>query len=155
MKSIILNAALIAMAIVSSGKAEAQVVRTIKGDNSVSCSAAATTGQTVVTGAWGISTNQSGSLVITDKDNNVVRMVADGGQTTIAGNGAQGADKVSYPFSLVVDKCGNLHITDNTIYSGVKANTPVVLAHEANSWSDPEFAQQPAIQGAVVSAKQP
>ncbi len=58
---------------------------------------------------------------IADMDNNVIRMVADGVITTVAGNGTKGfsgdggqatAATLSGPWDVVVDTLGNLIIAD-------------------------------------------
>jgi hypothetical protein len=150
MKNTFFKVALIAMAIGSYNNAQAQAARAIKGDFNISCSATTSnTGQTVLDGAWGITTDKAGNLVITDKDNTVVRMVADGGKTVIAEQGS--VSSANYPFALVVDKCGNLHITDNTIYSGGGKQTPAVLLNDQSTWGDPDMPSNTGFGSAPVA----
>ena len=138
MKRTILNIVLVALAAGTGDKTYAQMVRTIVGDYSISCKNVANKpGETIVEGAWGMTTDKSGNLVITDKNNTVVRMLADAGKIVIGDKGL--VSNANYPFNLVVDKCGNLHITDNTIYLRATAQAPTILPHETSSWSDPDI----------------
>ncbi len=147
MKQTILSVALIAFAIGTSCNTQAQVTNLVTVDNKMSCTNAANhQGQTVIDGAWGIITDKAGNLVITDKDNAVVRMVAaEAGKPNGFENNA-----ASYPFSLVVDKCGNLHITDKSIFPGTN-QLPSVLPNESNTWGDPDMAAPLGIVGAQVA----
>jgi len=112
--------------------------RVLTGNSEASCASATT----VLDGAWTITTKADGTLLISDKNNVVVRMIADGGSTLIAEKGKD-TPEVSTPISLLVDKCGNLHITDNTVLMASKQQ-PMVLPQDNNSWGDPE--RQPALQ---------
>ncbi len=154
MNKLIFNIALIAIAMATGTSAKAQVVRTITGNDKVSCTAnVVPSNQTMLDGSWAINTTAAGTLVVTDKNNNVIRMIADGGITKLADNTTEAKEMINYPVSLVVDKCGNLHITDNLGLSGNKSATPVPLSREATSWGDPEGQTPSGTDDAVVAVK--
>jgi hypothetical protein len=113
--------------------ADARNTRVITGNSTANCSST-----TVLDGSWSINTHADGTLLILDKNNTIVRMIADGGTTFIAEKGKDTPD-VSTPITLMVDKCGNLHITDNTAFT-TGSRAPFALPHEANGWGDPEAA---------------
>lgn len=113
--------------------ADARNTRVLTGNSEANCTSATT----VLDGAWSINTHADGTTFILDKNNTVVRMIADGGTTIIAQKGVDTPD-VSTPIALMVDKCGNLHITDYTGYNA-SGLSPFALPHENNSWGDPEL----------------
>jgi sugar lactone lactonase YvrE len=142
MKNKILNLALVAIATCVACNGQAQPTRAIKGSYEISCTPNTNTSQTVLDGAWGITTDRAGNLVISDKNNNVVRMIEDGGTTVVADKSTPNSIS-NYPIGLTVDKCGNLHITDNTIYSTPNAPKPALLPIAINTtWGDPDMSAQ-------------
>ena len=153
MKKSILNIALVAVATCIACKGQAQPTRAITGNYEISCTATSSTCQTVLDGAWGITTDRAGNLVISDKNSNVVHMIADGGTTVVADKATEN-NITNYPISLVVDKCGNLHITDNTIYSSPNAPKPALLPIASSTWGDPDMPAQAKAEPMVVATKQ-
>ena len=150
MKKIFLNAALIALTIGFNSNSQAQVATAIAGENTASTITTSKTGETVLDGVWGVANDKAGNLVITDKNNSVVRMIAGAGKVVISENGRINCPNC--PFSMIVDKAGNLHIADNTIYSGAAAHAPVLLAHETNNWGDPDRNGPVLADAPIVSA---
>jgi uncharacterized protein (TIGR03437 family) len=80
----------------------------------------------------GLAFDAAGNLYIADTDNNVVRKLAKGTLSTVAGNGQQGysgdggvatAAQLSYPQGVALDRAGNLYITDTLNYA-IRMVTP-------------------------------
>jgi uncharacterized protein (TIGR03437 family) len=77
---------------------------------------------------WGLAVDAANNLYIADQFNSRVRKVANGGITTIAGNGKLGrpvdgpatASPLGTPFGLTVDGAGNVYITDIGLFWALK-----------------------------------
>lgn len=71
-----------------------------------------------------------GIIYVADTDNHVIRMIADGLVTTIAGNGTQGGSdgslgeaRFSYPSGITMDAMGDMYVAD-TLNNAIRKVTP-------------------------------
>jgi len=154
MKKFILNAALIAMAIgITTGTTRAQETKTLAPSEQSSLAKTANRGVTILDGAWGIATDKAGNLTITDKNNTVIRMAEGAGTASVGEKGAINLSAANCPFSLLVDKTGNLHIIERIEPTDQHSTAATILPHETSNWGDPESARQTNSDNAMASKK--
>lgn len=140
MKKIVFCSAIIAANFYFHGNAGAQVTRltTLPGSDIIKVNTEVkATNQTVLNGNWTVSTDATGRVFISDKDNHVVRIYESNELKAMQGN-TNGAMAVTHPFLLTVDKEGRLHIVDKTALVSNKTNVRV-LPHEKSNFSDPDM----------------
>jgi len=127
MKKLILNSAVLVVALSISLFAQAQKIRTIAGNGTDSYTGDG--GQAIhatIGSSWGIAMDGNGDVFIADDDDYVIRKIDPTGViSTIAGMGYPGysgdggpatSAHLNYPSGLAVDAGGNLYVADNGNY---------------------------------------
>lgn len=153
MKKIIIMTAIAAAILGLNTNADAQAARTITGNANLKCTNDQVNPATLLEGSWKVVTNASGNLFITDKNNKVVRMVADAGVTSLYTRDQEAGKSVNCPFGLVVDNCGNLHIIDNNCPGSTVGVE--LISNETNGWSDPEMTDPGSMKNVTLTAMVP
>ena len=114
------------------------IITTIAGNHTVGYSGdggPATAAQ--LNGPWGIATDASGNVYISDKENHAIRKINSAGIiTTIAGNGKPGysGDKgaataalLNHPLGLAIDNSSNIYVADNSNTAVRKINSAGII----------------------------
>jgi len=141
MKKIILASVVLAANFWFHGNAGAQVTHltTLPGSEIIKVNTdVKATNQTVLTGNWTVSTDATGRVFVSDKENHVVRIYEGNEIKAMQSASTNGATAVTHPFLLTVDKEGRLHIVDKTALVNNKTNVRV-LPHEKGNFSDPDM----------------
>src|SRR5208283_4568575 len=97
-------------------------------------------------GPYAVATDSAGDLYIADSGNNVIRKVANGVITTVAGNGAMGysgdngpatSAQLDAPYGVAVDSAGDLYIADsaNNVIRKVSASSGVITTFAGTNGS--------------------
>ena len=95
-------------------------------------------------GPYAVATDSAGDLYIADSGNNVIRKVANGVITTVAGNGTMGysgdtgpatSAQLDAPYGVAVDSAGNLYIADsaNNVIRKVSGGVITTIAGNGTS----------------------
>ena len=94
---------------------------------------------TVLDGTWSISLDKTGSLHVLDKNNKAVRVVEGVGPAIQKSNGSVFNSPATYPIRLTIDKAGDLHIDDISVYATSSKLSPRALAQQYTSYGDPDM----------------
>lgn len=136
MKNAIINAALVAGAICLSSNLHAQEMQ--QAEQAATEKATKNSNQNILNGAWSILLDKHGCLHIVDKDSHSIRMIEGVGPAIQKSNGSVFNSPATYPVRLYVDKAGDLHIDDVSVYTTSSQQPIRIYSPDRNSFGDPD-----------------
>ncbi len=138
MKKIILSIAIAAVAICNNSSAQAQIIRTFAGNDSLGHTGDSGPAYMAQMGtSWGMNMDRAGNIYVADDYLNQIRKISTNGViTTIAGvgypgysgdGGAATSAHLNYPSGIALDKYGNLYFADNGNFAIRKIDTAGII----------------------------